>query len=384
MKMIKAQSMADCICDSRIRKIKSTFLNQINILIDWEPISAIINKHYSKGKSAVGNPSYDGLLLFKMSLLQTWYGMSDYETEERINDSISFGKFCDLTLDQCSPDHSTLCRFRKEMTEKKAYDELFKEFNKQLSTHGIIVKGGAIVDASIIDTPLKPKGKNLYSIANCSDIPDHEKQANDLQNVDSKAHQEQYAQQTQEDSTQDTPSPTTPTKWVKIYKPGVDQEAAWVKKAGKLRYGYKKHVVTDSNGMILGVCTTPAHVNEISNLEEVLESSGIEKGTILYADKGYHSKKNEELLKEKGYKNRIMKKAKKGKPLSESQKRFNKLCSKIRYKVERTFGSIKRWFNTGVARYKGEARMHTQNVLESIAHNLYRSPGIIMRNCEKS
>jgi len=86
----KTLTLADSICDLRTRKIKATFFSQINVLIDWNNISKIIDKDYSRGKSAVGNPSYDGLLLFKMCLLQSWYGLSDYEVEDRINDSLSF------------------------------------------------------------------------------------------------------------------------------------------------------------------------------------------------------------------------------------------------------------------------------------------------------
>ncbi|MFV0247999.1 MAG: transposase [Tenacibaculum sp.] len=43
-----------------------------------------------------------------MCLLQTWYGLSDYEVEDRINDSIPFGYFCRLNIDQVSSVHSTL------------------------------------------------------------------------------------------------------------------------------------------------------------------------------------------------------------------------------------------------------------------------------------
>lgn len=131
----------------------------------WRLLRNIINKHYTKGNNSVGNPSYDGLLLFKMSLLQTWYGLSDYEVEDRINDSISFSKFCGLTLEQTAPDHSTLSRFRSIMTEKKAYKKLLKELNRQLAKHQIIIKKGVIVDASVVDTHLKPKGKISYEVA---------------------------------------------------------------------------------------------------------------------------------------------------------------------------------------------------------------------------
>jgi len=132
--------------------------------LNWDPIIKVLNTNYTKGKSATGKPSYSGLLLFKMSLLQTWYGLSDYEVEDRVNDSISFCYFCGLHIDQIAPDHSTLSRFRSMMTNAKDYEPLFKEINRQLEAHKIIVKTGVIIDASVIDTPLKPKGKTNHKV----------------------------------------------------------------------------------------------------------------------------------------------------------------------------------------------------------------------------
>ena len=37
------------------------------------------NKKYIKTQNAIGNPAYDALMMFKILLLQTWYGLSDYE-----------------------------------------------------------------------------------------------------------------------------------------------------------------------------------------------------------------------------------------------------------------------------------------------------------------
>jgi IS5 family transposase len=342
MKIAIIPTLADSICDLRSRKIKKVFFTQMNDLLDWNTISNVIDQHYTKGKSAVGNPSYDGLLLFKMCLLQTWYGLSDYEVEDRVNDSISFGYFCGLTIDQVAPDHSTVSRFRTAMTKAGAYEKLFKEINKQLEQHQIIVKTGAIVDASVIDTPLKPKGKTTH--------------------------------QTSQDGNQDEVK--------KEYADSVDKEASWLKKNGKYHYGFKKHHVTDNEGLVLGVLTTKASVNEITNLEEVLDTADLPQNIALKADKGYQSEKNNLLLKERKLKNHILKKAKKGKPLTAWEKKFNKLIGKTRFKVERTFGGIKRWFNGGLARYKGLSKMHTQNLMEAMCYNLYRSPGIIASNCE--
>lgn len=345
MKLVRNPTLADSICDLRSRKIKTVFFNQINTLLDWDKISRIIDNHYTKGKSATGSPSYDGLLLFKMCLLQTWYGLSDYEVEDRVNDSISFGYFCGLTIDQIAPDHSTVSRFRTAMTKAGAYEKLFKEINRQLEQHKIIVKTGAIVDASVIDTPLKPKGKTTHKVT--------------------------------EDREDETEKEVT-----KEYAQSVDKDASWLKKRGKYHFGYKKHHVTDNEGLVLGVLTTKASVNEIANLEEVLDTADLPKNIPLKADKGYQSEKNEKLLKKRNLKNHILKKAKKNKPLTHWENKFNKLIGKTRFKVERTFGGIKRWFNGGIAKYRGITKMHTQNLMEAMCYNLYRSPGIIASNCK--
>lgn len=343
MKMIPNPTLADSICDLRTRKIKTTFFTQMNDLLDWKKIGDIINLYYHKGKSVTGKPSYDGVLLFKMCLLQTWYGLSDYEVEDRVNDSISFGYFCGLTIDQVAPDHSTISRFRTALTQVGAYEILFKSINIQLEEHQIIVKTGAIVDASVIDTPLKPKGKTNYKV------------------------------------TQDR---SEEVEVVKEYSDSVDKDASWLKKRGKYHFGYKKHYVTDNEGLVLGVLTTKASTNEIANLEEVLDTADLPANIPLKADKGYQSKKNEYLLKERNLKNHILKKAVKNKPLTKWEIRFNKLVGKTRFKVERTFGGIKRWFNGGIARYRGIEKMHTQNLMEAMCYNLYRSPGIVAINCQ--
>lgn len=345
MKTHQNPTFADSICDLRTKKIKKTFFTQMNTLLDWEKISKVIDKHYKKGQSATGCPSYDGLLLFKMCLLQTWYGLSDYEVEDRVNDSISFSYFCGLHIDQIAPDHSTISRFRTAMTEANAYEPLFKEINRQLEAHQIIIKKGALVDASVVETPLKPKGKTNYKVT---------KDREDEQEV----------------------------KVEKKYADSVDKDASWLKKRGKYHYGFKKHYVTDEEGLVLGVVTTKASINEVTNLEEVLDAADLPEGIPLKADKGYQSEKNGEILKKKKLKNHILKKAKKNNPLTNWEKKFNKLVGKVRFKVERTFGGIKRWFNGGIARYRGIEKMHSQNLIEAISYNLYRSPRIIMSNSE--
>lgn len=77
---------------------------------------------------------------------------------------ISFSYFCGLNIYQVAPDHSKFSRFRREMRSAGAYEALFKEINTQFESHQIIIKKGLIVDASVIDTPLRPKGKTIYQV----------------------------------------------------------------------------------------------------------------------------------------------------------------------------------------------------------------------------
>ncbi len=85
--------MSDVLLSNRTKKIKNQFFMQIDLLIDWKPINNIINRCYIKKHDATGRPAFDGLMVFKICLLQSWYGLSDYEAEDRINDSLSFSSF---------------------------------------------------------------------------------------------------------------------------------------------------------------------------------------------------------------------------------------------------------------------------------------------------
>ncbi|MCF6224165.1 MAG: IS5 family transposase [Flavobacteriaceae bacterium] len=240
----------------------------------------------------------------------------------------------------------TLSRFRTALTKTGTFEKLFKSINEQLKQHQIIVKTGIIIDASVIDTPLRPKGKTTHKV------------------------------------TQDREQEVSVKK---DYASRVDKDATWLKKRGKYHFGFKKHHVTDDEGLVLGVHTTTVSKNEVSNVDEVLDTVNIElpEDIPLKGDKGYQSKKNAAILKKRKLKNHILKKAVKNKPLTKWEKRFNKLIGKTRFKVERTFGGIKSWFKGGIARYRGIEKMHTQNLMEAMCYNLYRSLGIIMLNSQK-
>ena len=159
---LSSPSFADLLVGQR--KVKQTFFSQIDKIIDWNPIRGIIEIAYTKGNNTTGRPSYDSLVLFKIELLRTWYGLSDGEVEEQVNDRLSFSRFVGLGLEDVAPDSTTVCRFRNILVEADLYDMVLNEINHQLEQQGVIVKRGAIVDASITDSPRRPRGRKEYEI----------------------------------------------------------------------------------------------------------------------------------------------------------------------------------------------------------------------------
>lgn len=348
------QQMSFSHYDVSRRTAKNTFYTHINTAINWQPIENEINKNYSPGKSATGQSAYPGILLFKMLLVGYWSGsISDRAVEEMANENLSVMRFLKLRLEDIVPDHSVLSRFRSQLVEKEAFEPIMNLINDQLEAHGILIKTGVKIDASITDSPRKPKGKTTYQIAEDrkeDEVPESEVEK---QTVD--------------------------IKIVKVVQPGVDQEGRWIKKAGKSRFGYKKHIATDDQGLVISVTTTSANVHDSKEFKPLIDKAGIGKGTRVYADKAYKSEAHDVYLEGKEIKNGVHFKAVRGKKLTNTQERFNKLVSKTRYTVERTFGSKIRWFKAGVARYVGKAKTHGQHVMESIAYNLKRTPKLLMK-----
>ena len=332
-------SFADLGVEHRV--IKVDLFERVNQLVDWESIDKEISKHYIKGKSVDGRESYSGLILFKMLLLQTWYGLSDEVVEEQIKDRISFSKFCLISMDEKVPDSTVLCRFRICLAKANAFESILSMVNQRLIDGKVMLVKGVIVDASLTDTLRKPRGKKEYEV-----LEDRKE------------------------------GEASTTKAVAIIQSHVDTAAAWIIKAGKLHYAYKQHVVTNQEGFILGIHTTAGNESDIKNLGSILDKIKIAPRTPVYADKGYASGENDAILIEKKLKNRILNKAVKNKPLTEIEKQINKIISQTRYKIERTFGSIHKWFKANLARYVGKVKMHAQHLMQAICYNLKRMPVI--------
>jgi IS5 family transposase len=89
-----------------------------------------------------------------------------------------------------------------------------------------------------------------------------------------------------------------------------------------------------------------------------------EKGETVYRDKGYFGTIPFASM------DKTMKRAVRGKPLSEKDKRRNRAISRTRSVVERPFAVIKRVFHSGHFMVTTLVRVHVKNLISCFAFNL--------------
>ena len=135
-----------------------------------------------------------------------------------------------------------------------------------------------------------------------------------------------------------------------------DSDATFIKRGNSCNLGYKGYLATDEEGFGEKVVVRPANESEQINFHRIADPKYFE-GRWVYADKGSASRRNRNHLKENNMKSGIMHKASNNKTLSHSRKTFNKIISRKRWRVEQSFGIIKRKFKVGRAIYMTLAKV---------------------------
>lgn len=310
---------------------KNNKLVKLNLLIDWTKVKKHLKRIHRNDINPKGGPkAYDNLKMFKAILLGQWHTLSDEQLEEALSVRIDFMVFTGFDLNDDIPDSTTLCRFRNILIHNGIDKKLFKEINSQLEQLGLKLKEakGAVVDATLIESAARPR-KTI--------------------NIEEDREETGTSQEIEESK---------------------DPDAKWLKKGKKSYFGYKGFIVTDSeDGFIQMVHTESANEAEIDKLNKLIPEINAQR---LYADKGYSSQNNRKLIQGK-FKNGIMYKAQKNKPLTERQKLANKLISKKRFIVEQAFGTLKRIFSFTRASYITKVKVNAQFQLKAICFNLLKA-----------
>ena len=290
-------------------------LERIEGLVDWAAVERLLQPVYA---APTGRASYPVLSLFKAVLLGAWHGLGDPELEATLADRLSFRRFAGLALDAAVPDHSTLWRFRDELRRRGLAEVLFAEVNRQLERHGLVVKAGTLIDATLIAAaaaePPKQRGGGLAK---------------------------------------------------------ADPDARWAKRArGGAHFGYKLHVGVDwGAGIVRRARLTPANVNEITVGPELVAG---DEGSV-WADKAYVGPTMAQAIAAAGAKNRVQRRRQKNRPLRPAETRRNVLIGKVRGRVEGVFGALKRSYGLARLRYMNLARNATGVLLTLTGWNLARA-----------
>ena len=211
--MEKQQNFTDLEYTNRRRTTKrEAFLEKMDATLPWDAWVAIVMPYYPDGKRGRRPQEIERML--RMTMLQTWFNLSDEGIEDAIYDSYAMRKFVGINfLEENAPDATTLLKFRRLLEQKGLNKLFFEAINRVMVKTGHILKGGTVVDATIINA--SPSTKNA------------DKQR--------------------------------------------DPEMHQTKKGNEWRFGMKCHIGVDAfSGLVHTIKVTPANVHDISVASELI------------------------------------------------------------------------------------------------------------------
>jgi IS5 family transposase len=294
--------------------VRQDVLEEINRLLDWSAFERLLLVIPTAAK---GEPSYPALMMFKVLLLQRWYGLSDPAMEAALFDRVSFLRFAGLSLEDKTPDHSTIWRFRERLAKDELIERLFGELARQLEARSLFIKQGTLIDASMVTSaarrPRKEEGPTSES------DPDA--------------------------------------------RFGADNERH------RFTFGYKLHVAVDQrSGLIRNGLLTSANIQDVSVATALIPK----EAGMVYADRGYHSAGLRGYLAAHGFGDGVMRRGQKAKPLPPHEVERNYTLAPLRRPVEAVFGTLKRSYGFTRMRYFSASRNLAAYLLACMAFNLKR------------
>ena len=93
--------------------------------------------------------------MLRMYLLQVWFTLSDEGVEDAICDSVAMRMFVGMDfMAEEAPDATALLKFSHMLEEYKIGEKMFAEVRERLDRAGLMMQGGTIVDATVINGPV--------------------------------------------------------------------------------------------------------------------------------------------------------------------------------------------------------------------------------------
>ena len=300
--MARQITFSDIESASRKRVTKrDEFLRQMDAAIPWEALVALVRPHYYAGERGRRPVGVERML--RMYFLQLWFSLSDEGVEEAVYDSRAFSEFMGVSfgLGDQVPDATTLLKFRRIVESKGLAKEILACVNSALEAEGVMMRGGSIVDATIIAAPSSTKNASG----------------------------------------------------------GRDPEMHQTKKGDQWHFGMKAHVGVDAgSGLVHSVSFTPANVHDVRMAHALLR----EDDSFCYADSGYTGVEkrpevaSDERLSKVDWVVAEKPSGIKGARGLAAEHAIESRKASVRSKVEHPFLIVKRQFGYAKCRYRGIAK----------------------------
>jgi transposase, IS5 family len=273
---------------------RAAFLAEMEEVVPWRELCAVVEPFYPKRGN--GRPPIGLERMLRLHFLQHWFNLSDPAIEEALYESVSMRRFVGIDLGrEPAPDETTILNFRHLLERHDLARELFERVNAYLASRGLQVKGGTIVDATIITAPSSTKNRTQAR----------------------------------------------------------DPEMRQTRKGQQWYFGMKLHVGVDSRTKLIhAMTTTAANVHDAKVLGQLLHGGE----TRVYGDQAYRGQKaairarapNARDFTNRRYRHRGV--------VDEVERGKNRTKAAVRAKVEHSIGVIKRVFGFTKVRYRGLAK----------------------------
>ncbi|MBC7772653.1 MAG: IS5 family transposase [Pyrinomonadaceae bacterium] len=285
----------------------------------WDQFAKLMADLFNDEPGKPGRPHWPIVTMLRILMLKKWFGLSDVQAEDQIRDRLCFRRFLKLSLEDRTPDHSTIRLFNQRVRQSGHVSTFFDAVKAEMDRQGLIVKEGSVIDAVIIEAPRGTFQKDGSTTR--------------------------------------------------------DPVASFTTKRGRTHFGYRAHMKTNTGGVILDYIFDTARVSEHSHADDLIGDEPI----ALYADSGYMKKERSEALTARGaFAGIIFRRVRGQKELRPEQSAHNKLCAKIRAVVEHPFGWMKQMGHK--IRYRGAHNNGADWGLMATACNLKKIPSLIRKH----